>query len=39
MHGSAAAHGTTLQVCRRDVQDALAILDAPPLDENYVIED
>lgn len=39
MHRTHAAQGTALQVGKRDAEDALAILDAPPLDENYVIED
>ena len=31
--------GVELQVRKADAEDALAILDAPPLDENYVIEE
>jgi len=38
-HRSHAAQGTSLLVRKRDAEDALAILDAPPLDENYVIEE
>lgn len=39
MHRYGAEHGTALQVRKRDAEDALAILNAPPLDENYIIEE
>jgi hypothetical protein len=39
MHRTHAAQGTALQVRKRDAEDALLILDAPPLDENYLIEE
>ncbi len=39
LHRSGAAEGTALQVRKSDAEDALAILDAPPLDENYLIEE
>ena len=35
----ATAGSVALQVRKSDAEDALAILDAPPLDENYVIEE
>lgn len=39
MNKGAGVSGVALQVRKSDAEDALAILDAPPLDENYVVED
>lgn len=39
VHRFHATSSTALQDCKRSMEDALAILDAPPLDENYVIEE
>lgn len=38
-HKGSDSSGTALQVRKADADDALAILDAPPLGENYVIEE
>ncbi len=39
LHRSGAAEGFALQVRKTDAEDARAILDAPPLDESYIIEE
>lgn len=39
LHKGSDSSGIALQVRKADADDALAILDAPPLDENYVIEE
>ena len=39
MHRSLAGHGTALQVRKRDAEDAIAILDAPPFEEGFVVEE
>lgn len=38
-HALLGGNGTVLQVRKNDAEDALAILNAPPLDENYGIEE
>jgi hypothetical protein len=38
-HRALGVDGTVLRVRKSDAEDAIAILDAPPLDENYIIEE